>query len=107
MSEQDQPSWRPMAAVLGAVMAGILVSVVIVFLLDDLHTHGGGRTDIVTRGVAFSIASEQFDEITGRELQRMVQIQRLHGWSWADAEHRHMRMPIERAIDRYLEEHAR
>lgn len=103
MSEQDRPSWRPMAAVLGAVMGGILVSAVFVFLLDDLHTHGGGRTDVVTP--MFTIASEQFDAITARELQRLAQIQRLHGWSWADPEHRHVRMPIERAIDRYLEEH--
>ena len=91
MTAPDQPQTRPIAIALIAMIAGIALSAAIVRLFTG---SGGGRTDIVT--------TNTFEQVLPQEAARLARVVRLHLWTWADPEHRRVRMPIERAIDRYL-----
>lgn len=91
MTAPDQPHTRPIAIALIAMIAGIVLSAVVVRVFTSA---GGGRTDLVT--------ADTFEQILPRESARLARVARLHVWSWADPAHRRVRMPIERAIERYL-----
>lgn len=91
---------RPVAITIGVTVAAILASAVVVFLLMGLAPAGGGRTNPVSP--ALVPPATAFDLRTPLERTRQDQLDRLDAWTWADAQHTRVRLPITVAIDRYL-----
>jgi hypothetical protein len=85
---------RPIAITIAATVAAILASALVVWLLLGRQPHGGGRSD--------EQHATTFDERTPAEATRATQRQALDRWTWADAAHTRVRMPVSEAIDAYL-----
>jgi hypothetical protein len=81
---------RPVALTIGATVAAILACAVIVWLMMP--------------GVPSPIPSDTptFDTRMPLERERAAQRAALDAWTWADAAHTRVRMPVDVAIDRYL-----
>jgi len=88
------------------IIIGIAVTIfaclfiVWLFLLDGLA--GGGRSDVVVLRTVPPATS--FLSITPLELERRAKAAQLAHWQWADAAHHRVLLPVEIAIDRYVEQ---
>lgn len=89
------------------VFAGTVITIALcafvvwLFLSGDLV--GGGRTNPVMRDTL--PPSTSFDSPpTPLELGRHAQALQLDQWQWAGKDHRYVLEPVDRAIDRYLQE---
>jgi hypothetical protein len=91
---------RPVAITIGITIAGILGGALAVFLLMGLAPAGGGRTNPVSR--ALVPPATAFDLRTPIERARQDQIDRLDAWTWADAQHTRVKLPVSIAIENYL-----
>jgi hypothetical protein len=83
---------RPVAVTIGATVAAILACGVIVWLLllpSPPQIHDGTPT---------------FDTSMPLERERAAQRAALDTWTWADPQHTRVRMPVNLAIDRYLQQ---
>ncbi len=91
---------RPVAITIGATVAAILACALVVCLLMGLAPAGGGRTN--PESPALVPPASAFDLRTPLERTRLDQRSRLDAWTWADAQHTRVRLPVTIAIDRYL-----
>ena len=102
-TEPDKvPSHGIAIASAGTVLA-IVVSGVFVWLLRGADLSGGGRGDVEVPSVAPNPAEPFHEATTDRERRRIDQLRALDSWQWADPQHRRVKLPIDVAIDRYLE----
>jgi hypothetical protein len=96
--------WAIQYVIVAVVVAiALCVGIVWLFLSEDLL--GGGRSPVVDQTTV--PPSSSFAGPTPLELERRAQLIELEGWQWADPSHAQVRMPVEVAIDRYLEERGR
>jgi hypothetical protein len=103
--EPETVPGRAIAWVLGATVLVIVSCGVVVWVLAAFHLTGGGET--ASPHVQQIPPTEPFSGMrTASERARDAHDQ-LDYWSWADRATRRVRMPIGRAMDRYLEETAR
>jgi hypothetical protein len=95
--EPEHVPMRPIAWTFGAAILAIVSSILVVWALRAFDLFGGGRTDI--EHLHLVLPSAPFDT----QIPRAAEPD-LDQWRWADASHQHVIMPIDPAIDRYLEE---
>jgi hypothetical protein len=103
-TEPDRVPARPLRVSFVIVLAAIGVSALAVWLLAGRQSHGGGRGNVgPSRLWDTAIApGEPFSMRTGHEIERAAARSRLDHWEWSDRSHARVRMPVDRAIDRYL-----
>jgi len=94
---------RPVAISLLVIVLGIVASAVIVWIRLGLYPAGGGRSDEARP--ALIPPTTPFDGLTPLETRRHIQKTALDTWTWADPQHRRVRMPVNVAIDAYLGGH--
>lgn len=94
---------RPVVLSLLVAVLTIVASGVIVWLQLGLSPVGGGRSDEARPAVIPPAAP--FDGLTPLEARRHAQQTALDTWTWADRDHRRVRMPVSAAIDAYLGDH--
>ena len=97
MSEPDHVSGSVVALALSVALVAIALSVAAVWLLVGA---GGGERAQVERTIV--PPADPFSTFTPHERHRADQRAALARWSWADAAHTRVRMPIERSIDEAL-----
>ena len=100
--ESERIPSRPAAWTLGLTVLVIAACAVVVWSLDAFHLAGGGRSDV--RQIESLPPAQPFSEIGRLEQTRGEQARRLDLWTWADRDHRRVRLPVGVAIDRYLEQ---
>lgn len=93
---EDVPG-RPIAWTLGATVLAIVVCVVVVWALAAFQLVGGGAAP---SRVQLQPPAQPFSEPTPVERERDP----LDGWQWVDRDARRVRMPVDVAIDHYLEQ---
>jgi hypothetical protein len=106
-TEPDEIPSRGVALALIGTVVAIIVSGVIVWVLRGAELAGGGRSDVERPRVEPNPADPFHHALTSHEHRRIDQLRTLDAWQWADAAHRRVKMPIDVAIDRYLEEVSR
>lgn len=99
--EPEHVPGRPMAWVLGTTVLVIAACAVVVWALQVFQFEGGGEAhakdvDVVPR-------SQPFSQPQRPEQQRSTTRDALDEWTWADRSARRVRVPIDVAIERYLE----
>lgn len=82
---------RPVAITIGVTVATIIASGVIVWLL------------LLPTPPVIRDRTPTFDTHMPLERERTEQRAALDTWTWADPQHTRVYMPVNRAIDRYLE----
>jgi len=92
---------RPAGAALGVAVLVIATCAVIVWALQAFQLAGGGRSAI--ERIDLRPPAEPLSAPTAVEGRRARERQDLDRWSWADRSRRRVRVPIDVAIDRYLE----
>jgi hypothetical protein len=102
-TEPDQVPSRGIAIAFAGAVVAIVVSGVFVWLLRGAELSGGGRSDVEMPSIEPNPAEPFHEATTGRERRRIDQLRTLDSWQWADPQHRRVKMPIDVAIDRYLE----
>ena len=95
-------NWVVIYVVVATIVA-IGGCVFVVRLMLHEHISGGGRSDIVE--LATVPPATTFDSATPLELERRARAVELERWQWADRAHRSVLVPIDVAIDRYVEAH--
>jgi len=93
---------RPIAWTLAATILAILVAAVVVWALDAFQLAGGGRSDVLREPRPLVPPVQPFTTTLPADTERAAQRAALDGWTWADAAHTRVRVPISVAIDRYL-----
>ena len=94
---------RPVVLSLIVIVLGIVASAVIVWIRLGLYPAGGGRSD--EERPTLTPPATPFDGATPLEARRRAQQTALDTWTWADRDHRRVRMPVNVAIDAYLGGH--
>lgn len=96
---EDVPG-RPIAITIVATIVTIAACFVVVWLLL------GRRLESDNTAQTFETVppSPPFETHTALEQVREAQHDELEHWTWADREHRVVRVPIDIAIDRYLQQ---
>ena len=93
---------RPIAWLFAATILAILVSAVVVWALDAFQLAGGGRSDVLVEPRPLAPPMQPFTAPLPTDAERAAQRTALDGWTWADAAHTRVRVPVSLAIDRYL-----
>lgn len=93
---------RPIAWTLGITVLVIITCGVVVWTLDAFHLRGGGRTNI--EELRLVPPAEPFSTLTNLETRRIEERADLDRWSWANRPQGLVNLPIDLAIDRYLEQ---
>lgn len=104
LEQPEQVPGRWVAWILGGTVVAIACCVVVVWVLAAFHLTGGGvssrqavqRLDLVP-------PVQPFSTVLPMERSRTATRQLLDQWSWEDRATRRVRMPIDVAIDRYLQ----
>jgi hypothetical protein len=102
-TEPDRVPGRGLAIAFAATIAAIVASGIVVWVLRGAELSGGGRSDVDVPPVEPNPADPFHEATTSHERHRIDQLRALDSWQWADREHRRVRMPIDVAIDHYLE----
>jgi len=102
-TEPDQVPGRGIAIAFAGMVVAIVASGIIVWLLRGAELSGGGRSDVAVPRVEPNPAEPFHESTTDHERRRIDQLRALDSWRWADQQHRRVTMPIDVAIDRYLE----
>ncbi|MGE5186338.1 MAG: hypothetical protein ACM31C_29990 [Acidobacteriota bacterium] len=108
MTEHDLPQQpedvpgRPVLVTLAATVLAIAACVVVVWALQSFRLEGGGEAH--TRHLALVPPTPPFEVESDLEHARAVQHEQLDAWTWADRARRVVRVPVDVAIDRYLEQ---
>ena len=100
----EQPEYvrgRPVAITLAATVAAILASAAVVWVFMAFSAEGGGRSNEV-RPALVPPATPFVAGPGPLERTRQIQLDALDTWTWADATHTRVRLPVAAAIDRYL-----
>jgi hypothetical protein len=91
-----------MAWVLGTTMLVIAACAVIVWALQVFQLTGGGEAH--AEHVDVVPPSQPFSQPQHPEVQRRATRDALDEWSWADRSTRRVRVPVDVAIERYLQD---
>lgn len=89
---------RPIAAALAGAVLAIVACAVIVWALVGRATGGEHRA-----ALELQPSAQPFSQPLDGEAQRAAARASLDAWSWADRAHGTVRLPVNVAIDRYLE----
>ncbi len=94
---------KPIAWMIVIVVLAIAACGVVVWSLQAFHLFGGGETQ-QTQRLELQPPAQPF-EIPHTKLESARDAQRfeLEAWTWADRAHGRVRVPVDVAIDRYLE----
>jgi hypothetical protein len=98
--QPEDVTGRPIAMALGWTVAAIIVCTFVVWWLMSGDATGGGRSNEFRASLI--PPAYVFESKTPLERAREAQLQHLETWSWADRDHRIVRVPVSVAIDRYL-----
>ncbi len=101
-AEPDRVAGGLVAATIIVTAIAIAASALVVWLLASRLAHGGGRSDVAQEKL--EPPADPFSLMTAHERHRAHQRAALESWQWADAQHTRVLMPIDTAIDRYLQE---
>lgn len=96
------PGWAIQYLIIGTVVTILACAFVVWwFLPSDLS--GGGRSDVVD--VRTLPPATPFEEQSPVELERDARRVQLTRWGWADRAHQIVLLPVDLAIDRYVQAH--
>jgi hypothetical protein len=93
---------RPIAWILGATVLVIATCAVIVWTLQMFAIEGGGRSRVET--IEILPPAQPFSERLQPEQARQAEHEALDAWSWIDRPSGRVRLPIDVAIDRYIQQ---
>ncbi len=98
---EDVPG-RPVLLMLAATILTVVACVAVVWMLQSFKLEGGGegqprRLELVPPAPPFEVQSDL-------ERARAAQHGELDRWTWADRAHQVVRVPVDVAIDRYLQQ---
>jgi hypothetical protein len=93
---------RPIAWTFVATILAVLAAAVVVWALDAFQLAGGGRSDVLVDRRPLVPPAQPFTTPLPTDAERAAQRAALDGWTWADAAHTRVRVPVAVAIDRYL-----
>ena len=93
---------RPIVWIFGATIAVIVACVVVVWSLEVFHLAGGGEKPSLD--IDRVPPARPFSETLQPELQRREVRNTLDRWMWADTARMRVRVPVDVAIDRYLQD---
>jgi hypothetical protein len=99
VTEAENVPGRPIAAALAGTVLVIAICAAIVWWLVGRTTGTGARA----AATLTQPSSQPFSEPLRGEAERAAARAQLDTWSWADAAHTRVRLPVSVAIDRYLE----
>ncbi len=100
--QSDNIPGRPIAWTLAITALVVITCGVVVWTLQAFELRGGGRSNIKT--LELVPPAQPFSSPTQLELQRQQERGALDRWTWADRGVGRVVMPVEVAIDRYLEQ---
>lgn len=96
---EDVPG-RPIAITIGATVVTIVACFFVVWLMLGREP----RSDNTAQTFETVPPSPPFETTTDLERTRAAQHDELDHWTWADRDHRVVRLPVDLAIDRYLQQ---
>lgn len=103
-TQPDQvEGWAIQYIIVGTVVTILACAFVVWLFLAPGTLEDGGRTDIVEQPHTIP-PSSPFDAPTPVELERQAQEIELGRWQWAGPAHRRVVLPVDIAIDRYLQQ---
>lgn len=100
--QSEDVAARPIAWTLGITVLVVVTCGVVVWALQAFDLRGGGRSNI--ERVELVPPAQPFSAPTQLERQRATERAELDRWSWADRNVGLVRLPIDVAIERYLQQ---
>ena len=99
---EDIPG-RPVA---WAIVGTAITIVICAFIVRGIESgvHGGGASRTVMDISSIPPATPFETPRLGQELERTSQVRELEGWKWVDRDHGRILIPIDLAIDRYVQQ---